>query len=73
MHSMVRLRSGISKSMPLSCSQRGAAPDDRGLLHVSPGCITLDELEGCINALQDELDVLRADARRAFTVTAGHA
>jgi hypothetical protein len=51
----------------------GAAPDERGLLHVTPDCMTLDELEGCINALQDELDVLRADARRAFTVTAGHA
>ena len=31
----------------------------------------LDELEGAINALQDELDVMRADARRAFTVSAG--
>jgi hypothetical protein len=51
----------------------GAVPDDKGLLHLTPGCITLDELEGCINALQDELDVLRADARRAFTVSAGHA
>jgi hypothetical protein len=51
----------------------GAAPDERGLLHVTPDCMTLDELEGCINALQDELDVLRADARRAFIVTAGHA
>jgi hypothetical protein len=30
-------------------------------------------LEGAINALQDELDVLRANARRAFTVSAGHA
>ncbi len=50
-----------------------AASDERGLLHVTPDCMTLDELEGCINALQDELDVLRADARRAFTVTAGHA
>ena len=30
-------------------------------------------LEGAIHALQDELDVLRADARRAFTVSAGHA
>jgi hypothetical protein len=39
----------------------------------SPPCMTLDELEGAINALQDELDVLRADARRAFTVSAGHA
>jgi hypothetical protein len=35
--------------------------------------VTLDDLESCINALQDELDALRADARRAFTVSAGHA
>ena len=26
-------------------------------------CKTLDELEGCINALQDELDLLRAASR----------
>jgi hypothetical protein len=50
----------------------GGAPDARGLLPITPDCMTLDELEGCINALQDELDVLRADARRAFTVRAGH-
>jgi hypothetical protein len=35
--------------------------------------MTLDELEGLINALQDELDLLRAEARRAFDSTAGHA
>jgi hypothetical protein len=28
--------------------------------------MSLDVLEGCINALQDELDLLRADARRAL-------
>ena len=50
-----------------------AAPDADGVLRLSPQCMTLDELEGAINALQDELDVLRADARRAFTVSAGHA
>ena len=49
------------------------APDADGVLRLSPQCMTLDELEGAINALQDELDVLRADARRAFTVSAGHA
>ena len=48
------------------------APDADGVLRLSPQCMTLDELEGAINALQDELDVLRADAR-AFTVSAGHA
>ena len=38
------------------------APDAVGVLRLSPQC-PLDELEGAINALQDELDVLRADAR----------
>jgi hypothetical protein len=28
--------------------------------------MSLDLLEGCINALQDELDLVRTDARRAF-------
>jgi hypothetical protein len=32
-----------------------------------------DELGGAVNALQDELNVLGADGRRAFTVSAGHA
>jgi hypothetical protein len=50
-----------------------AVPDPEGGLRLTPRCMTLDELEGAINALQDELDVLRADARRAFTVSAGHA
>ena len=50
-----------------------AAPDTDGVLRLTPQCITLDELEGAIYALQDELDVMRADARRAFTVSAGHA
>ena len=40
------------------------APDADGVLRLSPQCMTLDELEGAIHALQDELDVLRADARR---------
>ncbi len=51
----------------------GAVANERGPVHVTPDCITLDDLEGCIHALQDELDVLRADARRAFTMSAGHA
>jgi hypothetical protein len=50
-----------------------ATPDADGVLRLTPQCMTLDELEGAINALQDELDVMRADARRAFTVSAGHA
>jgi hypothetical protein len=35
--------------------------------------MTLDELEGCINALQDELDVIRGEARRIFIASLGHA
>jgi uncharacterized small protein (DUF1192 family) len=35
--------------------------------------MSLDELEGCINALQDELDVIRAEARRVFASSTGHA
>jgi hypothetical protein len=44
-----------------------------GGMPISPAFMTLEELESAINTLQDELDVLRADARRAFDVTAGHA
>ena len=51
----------------------GAVPDERGLLHVIPDCMSLDELEGCINQLQDELDVLRAEAWRTFVSSTGHA
>ncbi len=51
----------------------GAPPDDLGAMHLSPECVTLDELEGQINGLQDELDALRAEARRAFAGSAGHA
>jgi hypothetical protein len=51
----------------------GAPLDEQGVMHVSPECVTLDELEGQLNGLQDELDVLRAEARRAFAQTAGHA
>ena len=51
----------------------GATPDERGVLHLSRDCMRLYDLEGCINALQDELDLLRAQARRVFTTGAGHA
>ena len=50
-----------------------AIPDADGVLRLTPPCMILDELESAINALKDELDVLRADARRAFTISAGHA
>ena len=51
----------------------GAPLDDLGAMHLSPECLSLDGLEGQINGLQDELDALRAAARRAFSEAAGHA
>jgi len=51
----------------------GAAPDAHGVLNLTPDCMTLDALESCINGLQDQLDVLRAEARRIFTSKTGHA
>ena len=34
--------------------------------------MTLDELESCINGIQDEWDVLRAEARRTFITSTGY-
>jgi hypothetical protein len=51
----------------------GAPQDEQTVIHLSPDCVTLDEFEGQINGLQDELDLLRAEARRAFADNAGHA
>ena len=51
----------------------GAPEHEQAVLHLSPDCLTLDELEGHINGLQDELDLLRVEARRAFTDQIGHA
>jgi hypothetical protein len=51
----------------------GTMPDERGVIHVTPDCHRLDELEACINALQDELDHARAAARRIFEGVVGHA
>ena len=59
--------------MRVSITLTGTAPDAHGVLHLTPGCMTLDALESCINGLQDELDVLRAEARRVFTSRTGHA
>ena len=44
----------------------GVHPDEHGLIPMTPECMSLDVLEGCLNALQDELDLVRADAQRAF-------
>ena len=35
--------------------------------------MSLDELDGYINALQDDLDVIQVQARRVFATTMGHA
>jgi hypothetical protein len=51
----------------------GAPRDEPVVLHLTPDCLTLDELEGQISTLQDELDLMRAEARRAFADPAGHA
>jgi hypothetical protein len=40
--------------------------DPAGRIIITPECASLDEIEGQINALQDELDELRERARRAF-------
>ncbi len=40
------------------------ATDERGGIHITPECSTPDELEGWINSLQDDLDMLRKDLRR---------
>jgi hypothetical protein len=45
--------------------QRYTMDEDKRVL-ITPECVSLDEIEGQINSLQDELDELRARARRAF-------
>ena len=57
----------------VSIALTGAEPDHQGVLHVTPHCMSLDELEGWINALQEELDVIRGEARRIFVASVGHA
>ena len=57
----------------VSIALTSAVRDARGVLHVTGDCMTLDKLESCINGLQDELDVLRAEARRTFTTSTGYA
>jgi hypothetical protein len=42
----------------------GAGDDER--VFITPECTSLDEFEGQINALQDDLDQLRERAKRAF-------
>lgn len=51
----------------------GAPSNEQSVLPLTRTCLSLDELEGEINGLQDELDILRAEARRAFADNVGHA
>ena len=46
---------------------QGHVPEASGRVFITPECRSLDELEGYINALQDDLDRLRSRARRAFS------
>ena len=46
---------------------------DRGMVRLSPDCVSLDDVEGVINRLQDELDTLRVRARLTFASATGHA
>src|SRR4051812_43194562 len=49
----------------------GARPDEKGVLHLTPDCMTIDQVEGQIN-LQDELDALRTEAGRVFAPRGRH-
>ncbi len=40
-----------------------------GRLFITSDCASLEDLEGQINSLQDELDEIRERARRAFQAT----
>ena len=51
----------------------GGARSEQAVLHLSSDCGTFDQLDSHINGLQDERDLLRTEARHAFTGTAGHA
>ena len=46
---------------------QGHVAEASGRVFITPECRSLDELEGHINALQDDLDQLRTRARRAFS------
>jgi hypothetical protein len=45
--------------------QRAVQRED-GRIYITPECASFDEIEGHINALQDELDRMRERARRMF-------
>ena len=55
-----------TRSMRATVVLVDARPDERGTVKMTPECMSLDVLEGCLNAIQDELDMVRSDARKAF-------
>jgi hypothetical protein len=57
----------------VSIALTGVVPDHHGVLRVTPNCMSLDELDGYMNALQDELDVIRGEARLIFVASVGRA
>ncbi len=55
------------------CLGGAATAGGRSDLPMTPDCMTLEDLECCINALQRELDLLRPSAQRAFDCAMEHA
>ena len=56
----------VVKPARIKVMAEGHIADQDGRVFITPECISLAELEGQINALQDDLDQLRARAKRAF-------
>ena len=65
------ISSGTSDDDPacVRIALQKATFDPSGRVFVTAKCLSLEELEGQINSLQDELDEIRERARRAFQVT----
>jgi hypothetical protein len=57
----------------VSVAVAGTSSTAGGVVYLTAECVTLDELEEEINGLQDELDMLWAEARRIFSEQSGHA
>ena len=69
----VSARPSEARPARISIALIDAVPDAHGVIHVTPDCVTLDDLDACIRALQDDLERLRGHARRVFTGALGHA
>jgi hypothetical protein len=71
MHTLGTFALYIQPGDPLNAARlkvivQGHVTDPHGRVFITPECFSLEELEGYINALQDDLDQLRDRARRAF-------